>query len=98
MKKPCDDCPFRSRTFTPLRPDDVVAMLDEVLGRESFYMYCHKDMLLQEVECIGSRLFKAGDQNGDVFKSEAQLVRAHARSQRAPVFHWRHDSCEDDCE
>ncbi len=94
-RKPCNDCPFRPRTFTPLRPEDVSAMLDEISSR-TFFMYCHKDMLYQNVECAGSVMFKAGDQDGEVFKSETQLVRAHARSHREPEFHWRHDNCEDD--
>ena len=95
MKKPCSDCPFRPRTFTPLRPDDVGAMLDEVLCRTTFFMYCHKDTLYQSVECVGSVLFKRGDQSGEVFKSETALVRAHARTRRAPEFSWRHDGEED---
>ena len=90
MKKPCVDCPFRPKTFTPLCPDDVSTMLDEV-RRSSFFMYCHHDQLYQNVECRGSVLFKAGDQDGLVFKSEEALIRAHARSRRAPVFVWNHD-------
>lgn len=96
MKKPCDNCPFRPRTFTPLAAVDVSAMLDEVLDRQSFFMYCHKDLLYQNVECKGAVLFKQGDQNGEVFKNEAALVRAHARSKRQPEFHWRGDDCEDE--
>lgn len=96
MKKPCSDCPFRPRTFTPLRERDVSAMLDEVLSTSAFFMYCHKDMLHQNVECTGSVLFRAGDQSGYVFKSEQALVRAHARSRRLHVFHWRDEDCEDE--
>lgn len=95
-RKPCDDCPFRPRTFTPLKPTDVAAMLDEVLAPSTFFMYCHKDMLHQNVECTGSALFRAGDRSGAVFKSEAALVRAHKHSRRPHVFHWRDDNCEDD--
>lgn len=96
MKRPCNDCPFRPRTFTPLRPEDVSAMLDEVMARASFSMYCHKDILYKNVECAGAVLFKQGSQHGDVFKSEAALVRAHARSHREPVFHWDHDGKDDE--
>jgi hypothetical protein len=93
MKKPCNNCPFRPRTFTPLSGEDVAAMLDEVMGRPSFFMYCHKDMLLQDVECTGSVLFKKSDQSGEVFKDEKALVRAHARTRRPTEFHWRRDEC-----
>ncbi len=72
-------------------------MLDEVLCRTSFSMYCHKDMLYQNVECAGSVLFKAGDQSGLVFKNEAALVRAHAHTRREPKFHWHADDCNDAC-
>jgi hypothetical protein len=95
VKPPCKNCPFRPRTFTPLAPDDVDAMLDEVLCRASFSMYCHKDLLYQNVECRGSVLFKRGDQSGLVFKSVAALTRAHGQTRRTPEFSWRHDGEED---
>jgi hypothetical protein len=88
VKKPCNNCPFRPKTFTPLDPDSVGKMLDEVLCRASFSMYCHKDLLYQNVECVGAVRFKAGDQSGAVFKNEAALVRAHGRSRRVPEFSW----------
>jgi hypothetical protein len=97
VKKPCTNCPFRPKTFTPLDPDSVGKMLDEVLSRTSFSMYCHKDMLYKNVECVGAVRFKAEDQSGAVFKNEAALVRAHGRSRRSSEFSWRDTEDEEDC-
>lgn len=94
MKPPCVNCPFKPKTFTPLADEDVGSMLDEVLCRASFSMYCHQDMLYKNVECRGAVLFKNGDQSGAVFKDEKTLVRAHAHSRRKPEFTWRRDGAD----
>ena len=94
MKKPCADCPFRPRTFTPLTLDDAAAMVDAVAS-STFFMYCHRDQKRQAVECNGSVRLRTGDQSGVVFKSEDALLRAHARSLRQPVYHWSDPDGED---
>ena len=91
LKRPCSDCPFRPRTFTPLTSDDAAAMLDAVTFG-SFFMYCHKDITRRMTECAGSVLFKAGDSSGAVFKSDTALLRAHTETRREPEYVWDHDN------
>jgi hypothetical protein len=83
--KPCADCPFRLRVFTPL-PTTARAMVEFVLdsyGVGDTGMYCHES---RQTECRGAILFRDDDQSGVVFRTVEALVRAHRRSRRPPQF------------
>lgn len=93
MKEPCNDCPFRCRTFTPLEDESVERMLDFVHSSNPT-MYCHKSLdafglpVGKLRPCVGFVAFRSGALSGVVFRDEDALARAHHRSTRKVVFHW----------
>jgi hypothetical protein len=98
----------RSLSQTRLRSWAALLFLQHGAGRISGFdrraSFCNQvpaaveaeAQLIQNVECKGAVLFKAGDQSGAVFKNEAALCRAHARTHRKPEFSWRDTEGEDD--
>lgn len=95
-KEPCKDCPFRRRTFTKLDDESVGNLLEHAEGKRT-EMYCHESLdafgLIpdpsKEKPCIGFAAYRANKLPEIVFSNARQLVRAHHRSTRKPVFFWR---------